>query len=357
MSDIPDPTRIEHELDETRSRLGSHLNELQDKFSPGQVLDDLMGYFRGSEGAEFGRSLLENVRGNPMPAAITAIGLAWLMSSKNTGSPASLTPATATSKLGTTSSHVYGQDNYSATMARVREAEQAAPRGPAEAEQVYSERLDEVRGQAIGLARHVQETTESFGQRVKEALASVQDAVVGSAHDLRDQVGTAANAAGNTAGAVSASAQSIAQNAIRSVSGALSQGGQASGNLVGAFTESPVLLGALGLAAGALLGALLPQTGQEEAALGGIASQARDAATSLAQGAMESGKQVAQTVIDKGRDSLQARGLTSNSPGELIDAALSGNLASSAKTVIQDVVKTGDEALQKEVAQIPKPSV
>jgi hypothetical protein len=56
--------------------------------------------------------------------------------------------------------------------------------------------------------------------------------------------------------------------------------------------ESPVLLGALGLAAGALLGALLPQTDQKEAALGGIASQARDAATNLAQGAMESGKQV-----------------------------------------------------------------
>ena len=39
--------RIEQDLDRTRARLGSHLSELQDRLSPGQVLDDLMGYFRG----------------------------------------------------------------------------------------------------------------------------------------------------------------------------------------------------------------------------------------------------------------------------------------------------------------------
>ena len=131
-----------------------------------------------------------------------------------------------------------------------------------------------------------------------------------------------------------------------------------------AMAESPVLLGALGLAAGAILGALLPQTEQEEAALGGVAGQARDTATSLANQAMESGKLVAQTVLVKGRDSVQAQGLGSKSPGELVDAALSGNLASSAKTVIQDVLKTGGEAVRKEVApssspdpgQAPKPA-
>ena len=44
---MADPTsdtgRIERDLDQTRSRLGSHLSELQGRLSPGQVLDDLMG--------------------------------------------------------------------------------------------------------------------------------------------------------------------------------------------------------------------------------------------------------------------------------------------------------------------------
>ena len=59
MSDnTTDPGRIEHDLDQTRSRLGSHLSALQARLTPGQVLDDLVRYFRGREGADFGRSLL-----------------------------------------------------------------------------------------------------------------------------------------------------------------------------------------------------------------------------------------------------------------------------------------------------------
>lgn len=100
MSDTSNPAHIERDLDETRSRLGNHLNELQDRLSPGQVLDDLMGYFRGSEGAAFGQNLVANIRANPMPAAITGIGLAWLMASNPRGthsrppSSRSVTPRT-----------------------------------------------------------------------------------------------------------------------------------------------------------------------------------------------------------------------------------------------------------------------
>lgn len=35
MSDTSNPARIERDLDQTRSRLGTRLSELQDKFSPG----------------------------------------------------------------------------------------------------------------------------------------------------------------------------------------------------------------------------------------------------------------------------------------------------------------------------------
>ena len=128
MSDTSNPARIERDLDETRSRLGNHLNELQDQLSPGQVLDDLMGYFRGSEGAAFGQNLVANIRANPMPAAITGIGLAWLMASNpRAGStPASTAPS---ARL-----HHYGREDYSATMTRIREAEQGITRHSEEAE-------------------------------------------------------------------------------------------------------------------------------------------------------------------------------------------------------------------------------
>lgn len=352
-----DPTLIERDLDHARSRLGSHLSQLQDRLSPGQVLDDLMGYFRGSEGAEFGRSLLDNVRGNPMPAAITAVGLAWLMASKpGARTTGQASDATGWERFGMPAMqpagpHLYGREDYGAAIVRVHDAERGIARHSDEAEHAYSARLDEVRGQAIGLARHAQETTESFGERVRDALAAAERAVAGTAQGLREQVGSAMGTAGNAAGTLGASAQNAAQGAVQSALGALSQSGKAGGSLAATFAESPVLLGALGLAAGALLGALLPVSEQEEAALGGIAGQARDTAASLAKEGLERGKTVAQAVADKGRASADAHGLAGGkSAGELLDAALSGDLAGNAKAVVHDVLQTGEEAVRKEVA-------
>ena len=70
---------IEQGLERTRARMDSRLTELQGRLSPGQILDDLMGYFRGSEGGDFARNLVASVKSNPMPAALTGISLAWLM--------------------------------------------------------------------------------------------------------------------------------------------------------------------------------------------------------------------------------------------------------------------------------------
>jgi hypothetical protein len=108
MSDTSNPARIERDLDATRSRLGSHLSELQDRLSPGQVLDELMGYFRGNEGAAFGRNLVDSVRGNPMPAALTGIGLAWLMASN----PHSGAAPTYAANDTTTRLHHFGRDDH-----------------------------------------------------------------------------------------------------------------------------------------------------------------------------------------------------------------------------------------------------
>ena len=117
-----------------------------------------------------------------------------------------------------------------------------------------------------------------------------------------------------------------------------------------ALIESPVLLGALGLAAGALLGTLLPQSDQEEAALGKIAGQARDTARDLGQEVVDRGSHVTQTILEAGRDSVKAQGLAGGkTAGNILDAALTGELANSAKQVAQEVLHKGDEAIRKEV--------
>ena len=348
MSSTPsEPGRIERELDQTRSRLDGHLSELG-QLSPGQLLDDAMRYFRGAEGAEFGRNLLQSVRGNPLPAAITGIGLTWLMASNPR--PGTAAPAVPS---GTPSFNAGG---YPAMTARIREAEAGVVRRSDEAEHDYAVRLDDARGRALGLARHQEDTSDSFGQRIAHALGAAQQAVVGRAGDLRDGASGAVGSLGSFASGLGQSVGDAAQRA----GGAVAQGGQAAGqaggSLVSALTESPVLLGALGLAAGALLGALVPQSEREEAALGQLAGQAREGARSLAQTAVDGGAHVAQAVLDKGRDSAQAHGLAgSASPGRLLDDALSGTLSSNARQVAEEVLEAGENAVRKEIGQAEGP--
>ena len=51
------------------------------------------------------------------------------------------------------------------------------------------------------------------------------------------------------------------------------------------------------------------------------------------------------------RESAGGHGLTgSRTPGQLVDAALSGELAGGAKEVVQDVLHTGDEAVRREAS-------
>jgi hypothetical protein len=346
---ISDPSHIERDLEQTRTRLNTHLSELQQRMTPGQVVDDLMRYFRGKEGAEFGRNLVESVRGNPLPAAITGIGLTWLMASNPRPAGQTPPPRNVAADFSYRGAAGTSHGSYEATTARVRTAEQGVTRGPDEAEHVYAGRVDVARGQALGLARHSDESTESFSDRVRSALASAQQAVAGTAHSLRDQAGGVAGSLGH---AVQGAGQSIGGAAQRA-GGAMAQGGQsagkAGGTMIAAVTESPVLLGALGLAAGALLGALLPQLEQEEAALQAFAGQARDAAKGMAQDAVDKSGHVAQAVLDKSGDSIQAHGLAgAKGPGALVDAALSGDLAKDIKQAAAEILQTGDEAVRRE---------
>ena len=346
-----EPSRIERDLDHTRTRLGGHLTELQGRLSPGQVLDDVIRYFRGKEGADFGRSLLDSVRANPLPTALTGIGLTWLMASNPRRSATGTSVTTGTGRVRVyRGTNDFNQSVHDAMAARVQAMERDVAREQGETEEAYSNRLDVARGQAAGLTRQAQETAESFRQRISDALAAAKQTVVEGAYSLRDQVGDATSSFGSTAQSVATSIGSATQGAAQRAGGALTYGGQAGSSTIVALVESPVLLGALGLAAGALLGTLLPQSDQEEAALGKIAGQARDTARGLAQDVVDRGSHVTQAVLDAGRESVKAHGLTDGkTAGNILDAALTGDLASSAKQVAQDVLRTGDEAIRKEV--------
>jgi uncharacterized protein DUF3618 len=341
MSDATsEPDRIERDLEHTRARMDSHLNALENRLSPGQILDDLMAYFRGSEGADFGRNLMDSVRSNPLPAALTGIGLTWLMASN----PRPQTLAGDNRRV-----RVYRTSDGRAWSSRedldrhFADIERSVTRRIDENDEIYHSRLDEARGKTLGVMRQAGDTAESFRQRVQDAWNAAKDTVAEGAYQLREKAGDAAD---QVAG--------YAQSTRERVAGGSQRAQQMGGNTIAAVADNPVLLGSFGLAMGALLGVLIPQSAKEEEALSGMATNARHAARDAAQQAVDRGGDIARAAMDTARDSAREHGLTSDrTVGEVARDAVSGDLAASAKQVAQDALKTAHQGLREGQKQEP----
>lgn len=95
------PERLEREVDQARVRLGRTADELTDRFSPGELMDQALGMAR-EHGGEFGRNLGAQVKNNPMPMILTGIGISWMMMSSGSNGAANASGAydTRTDKDG-----------------------------------------------------------------------------------------------------------------------------------------------------------------------------------------------------------------------------------------------------------------
>jgi ElaB/YqjD/DUF883 family membrane-anchored ribosome-binding protein len=343
--------QIEQDLEHTRARMDSRLTELQGRLSPGQILDDLMGYFRGSEGGDFARNLVASVKSNPLPAALTGISLAWLMAA-NPRPQSEALPDAAHTGSNTAKVRVFptptgsGQAGTDDLEQRFRKAEQDVARQPGDTEETYNMRLDDARGAVLGVKREPEDTAQSLSQRIQDALSAAKENVGQTANSIRSRASDAADQ-------LATSAQSAGDQLTHGAKAAQTMGS----NVLSMIADNPVLLGAIGLAVGALLGALVPQSEQEEAATGEMAGQARKTARNLSQEVMDRGGQVAQQVLDAGRDSARAHGLTADkSIGDVVEELRSGDLAGAAKQVAQDVLKSGDEAFRKDGLKTDQPT-
>lgn len=203
------PEAIESEIERTRAEMSSTLDAIEKKLSPGQLMDEVLHYLRGGSSGEFVSSLGSAVKQNPMPATLMGIGLAWLMMSNSRGAPAGSVgsePAAA------------GAGGLKASLASGREK--------------------------AGQAAH----------KAGELAGSVKQKASGVAQGTREKLSHGISGARQQAGRLGEAARQ--------------QAGRAKGGFDTMLHEQPLLLGALGIAIGAALGASLPATRREDKLLG-----------------------------------------------------------------------------------------
>jgi len=78
-SDDRTPEQIEREIEQTRRNTAATLAAIEDRLSPGRLMDEAWSYLRTSgQGQTFVSNLSTTVRDNPIPVALLALSLAWL---------------------------------------------------------------------------------------------------------------------------------------------------------------------------------------------------------------------------------------------------------------------------------------
>lgn len=70
---------IEREIAESRARLDTTIDQLQDRLSVSGIVDDLMGYMRVNRYSSVFDDALVVIRKNPVPVMLIAAGVGWLL--------------------------------------------------------------------------------------------------------------------------------------------------------------------------------------------------------------------------------------------------------------------------------------
>lgn len=290
MDDTNDTGQIERDLAETRERMDRRLDELGERLSPNQLVNDALSHVSGGDGADFTQTLIAKAKANPLPAALAGVGIAWLLASSQNGRSRSA------HDLPT----------------RLRAAEAGVVRLDDEHPDVHASRLDDARGQVLGIARGASDTATSYAQRIKDAVASVNESARRSSHDLGDRL----------------------------------RGGTA-GKPLSSLLTNPLALGAGAAVAGLVAGAVIPISASEEKMLGNVASQLRTKGRTAAQGLLDRGAQVGGDAVAALKESAGAHGLTADKPvGELLSDVKSGQLMRDVKEAALEVVEAGKDSLR-----------
>ncbi|GGE53883.1 hypothetical protein GCM10007276_33710 [Agaricicola taiwanensis] len=248
-------SELEREVEDSRAQVNNTLNEIRERMSPGQMVDEALAFAKNNGGAEFGRNLAVQARDNPLPVLLIGAGIAWLMSGRKPATMSSYAQSAGTSHDHTSSS------------------------GPS-------------------------------------TLSKVGDALTRTAHDMREAVTGAAGSARNAASGAYGSARDTVSGAYDSASDGLASGrdmyhqrreqGQA---LVNDVSQQPMLVAALGLAVGAALGGVLPATRTEDRLMGSAADDLKARGENAASEGYQRGREVVKAAVEEGEHEAEKQGL------------------------------------------------
>jgi len=252
------------EAEVTRQRISRTMDELTDRLTIGQVLDEVLGYAKGG-GGTMASAFTRAARDNPIPSLLVSAG-AMMFLSERLGLPRRATAGSTARKTGA-----------------------ALKQGLSEGTQAVGDGVASVGEQLGNIGKNVRDRATSAAQSAGETVQDYSGAVAEQVSDF----------AGQAQEQLESASQQLVQQARR------------------LMEEQPLLAGAIGLAIGAGIAAVLPKTATEQEYMGDASKAVKDAAGEFAENA----KDVVGRVSEAALKVAEQEGLTGSTVKDLAEAA------------------------------------
>ncbi|WP_062014765.1 DUF3618 domain-containing protein [Aureimonas sp. AU4] len=331
--------RLAREAEERRGQLDSTLESLKNRFTPGQIVDEVASYVRNGQGAEMVNNLNRQVRDNPLALGLVGAGIAWLLLGqgvRDTGSRA-LSVADRNRRGDWSTDRDWGTDHWREDDRdnRFEGAERSS--GPG-----IGARLSSA-GSSVG------DSLSSAGSSVADTLSHAGSSISDAAHAAGDRLSSAAGHVSDSASRLGHDVRDAAYDAGRAGYRTAAHAGERVGDLgrraqrtiVDTLHDEPLILGAIAVAVGAAIGAALPSTRTEDEWLGETRDRLRDEAIGKGRETLDKATHVAERAFDAGNAEADKHGLKPTGEGETLAQKVSAVASAAVGTAKDEARKEG----------------
>jgi gas vesicle protein len=266
VNDASGPTsrQIQADIDRTRSNMDQTFDAIESKLTPGQLLQEAWGIFKGGSGAGANKAL-KIAKQHPLPSAVIGLGIGWLL---------------LDSSRKTAGSRSYDGRERGAAVGAVKDAAESAK----------------------DFAVHAKDKVSDLASQAGDKLGDLTDKVREQASDLSDKVKEQASELG----------EKVHEGARKAQLGFWQL-----------LEARPLMVGAATLAVGLLVGLSIPSTDVEDELMGETRDQLLDSAKDTGREVLDKGKQVANATVDAVKHAAEEQNLTVNSLTEKVKAVAS----------------------------------
>jgi hypothetical protein len=315
---------IEREVRQQRADVERTIDAIQDKLSPGQMVDQAMTYLREGGGGEFFRNLGDSVKHNPVPVALIGVGVAWMMASSGRRNghverdywiEEDFEEYDELDELGPYDAGVYATSRHPYGTAAGTASSGLNEAGTGEAIHPASESWsssDDDSGP--GLADRAKATAADAREKAQELRRRARDAASGAKASV-GEMGARARSGMARAG------QDMSARAHQTGASARRYGRRAQQGFLHTLDQQPLVLGAIGLAVGAVLGGALPSTEREDRLMGDTRDRLKRRATEAGREQLDKAGAAAGAAYDAARDEAERQGLTPEDGRSAVEAA------------------------------------